>query len=743
MIGAAEIHTAKILIVDDQEVNVRLLDRMLRGDGYTSIASTLDPRAVCAMHAKHHYDLILLDVEMPGMNGFQVMEDLKEVEKDGYLPVLVITARPEHKLRALQAGAKDFVSKPLDIVEVLTRVYNLLEVRLLYGETQRLCEQVLAEQNAQQRLTHALQEAQMERRYRGLLEAAPDAMVVVDEGGTIVLLNAQAEKQFGYPRDELVGRKVKDIIPEGFAERLIADGTRTAAAALAQQMGTGIELTGRRKNGSEFPLELMLSPLENDDGVLVTAAIRDISVRKAAEQQLARMEGRYRGLLEAAPDAMVVVNPRGEIVLLNVRAEKQFGYPRDELVGRKVKDIIPEGFAERLIADGTRTATEALAQQIGTGIELAGRRKDGTVFPLELMLSPLESAEGALVTAAIRDITARIAAAAHLVDRKIMEEALFEEKERVQVTLDSIGDAVLSTDAAGNVTYLNAIAELLTGWSGDEARGRPLDEVFRVVDGATRAPPARNPMRLAIDRNRPVGLAANSILVRRDGFETAIEDSAAPIHGRDGSVIGAVLVFHDVSEARAVALKVSHLAQHDFLTDLPNPVLLNDRITQAIAMARRRQQQLAVLFLDLDHFKRVNDTLGHAAGDKLLQSIAQRLQECVRGSDTVSRKGGDEFVVLLSEIAHAEHAARSAEKIMAAVTASHAVGGEALVVTASIGIAIYPLDGTDAETLIKSADTAMYQAKQNGRNHFSFSSSAMNPGTVERQPVADAALAAR
>jgi PAS domain S-box-containing protein len=263
--------------------------------------------------------------------------------------------------------------------------------------------------------SHDLSESQeSEARYRGLLEAAPDAMVVVNQAGEIVLLNVRAEKELGYSRDELVGQKVKNIIPEGFAERIIADGTRSAAEALAQQIGTGIELVGRRKDGSEFPIEIMLSPLESADGILVTAAIRDISVRKAAESHLARMEARYRGLLEAAPDAMVVVNVAGEIVLLNVRAEKEFGYSRDELVGQKVKNIIPEGFAERIIADGTRSAAEALAQQIGTGIELVGRRKDGSEFPIEIMLSPLESADGILVTAAIRDITERKESDQHL-----------------------------------------------------------------------------------------------------------------------------------------------------------------------------------------------------------------------------------------------------------------------------------------------------------------------------------------
>ena len=242
-------------------------------------------------------------------------------------------------------------------------------------------------------------------------------MVIVNQAGEIVLLNLQAEKQFGYRRDELLGQKVKNIIPEGFAERLVADALRSAEDALAQQIGKGIELIGRRKDGSEFPIEIMLSPLESAEGILVTAAIRDITVRKAAEKHLAQMESRYRGLLEAAPDAMVVVNRRGEIVLLNVQAEKQFGYHRDELVGQRMKNIIPEGFAERLISDGLRSPEDALAQQIGTGIELTGRRKDGSEFPIEIMLSPLESAEGTLVTAAIRDITTRKTAETNLLHK--------------------------------------------------------------------------------------------------------------------------------------------------------------------------------------------------------------------------------------------------------------------------------------------------------------------------------------
>ena len=213
-----------------------------------------------------------------------------------------------------------------------------------------------------------------------------------------------------------------------------------------------------------------------------------------------------------------------------------------------------------------------------------------------------------------------------IIERKAADEALFFEQQRAEVTLNSIGDAVLSTDVQGNVTYLNPVAERMTGWPRQEALGRPLAEVFQIIDATTREP-ARNPMDQAIQLDRIVGLTPNCLLVRRDGLETPIEDSASPIHDRGGQVIGAVIVFKDVSEARAMSLQAVHLAQHDFLTDLPNRMLLNDRLTQAIALARRHGHRLAVLFLDLDRFKHVNDSLGHVIGDTLLQSVARRLAD--------------------------------------------------------------------------------------------------------------------
>src|SRR5580692_2967474 len=371
--------------------------------------------------------------------------------------------------------------------------------------------------------------AQMEGRYRGLLEAAPDAMVVVNQGGEIVLLNVQAEKQFGYRRDELVGQKVKNIIPEGFAERLLADGLRSTEDALAQQIGTGIELTGRRKDGSEFPIELMLSPLASTEGILVTAAIRNISVRKEAERHLAQMESQYRGLLEAAPDAMVVVNQGGEIVLLNVQAEKQFGYRRDELIGQKVTNIIPEGFAERLVADGLRSAEDALAQQIGTGIELTGRRKDGSDFPIELMLSPLASTEGVLVTAAIRNISVRKEAQRHLAQMEGQYRGL----------LEAAPDAMVVVNQGGEIVLLNVQAEKQFGYRRDELIGQKVTNIIPegfaerlVADGLRSAEDA-----LA----QQIGTGIELTGRRKDGSDFPIELMLSPLASTEGVLVTAAI----------------------------------------------------------------------------------------------------------------------------------------------------------------------------------------------------------
>jgi PAS domain S-box-containing protein len=389
--------------------------------------------------------------------------------------------------------------------------------------------------------------ARSEERYRGLLEAAPDAMVVVDAAGKIVLLNVQAEKQFGYSRDELIGHKVTDIIPTGFAERLIADGSRTSAEALAQQIGTGIELIGQRDDGSEFPIEIMLSPLDSPDGMLVTAAIRDISIRKAAEEELARTERRYRGLLEAAPDAMIVVDEDGEIVLLNFQAEVQFGYHRDELIGQRVTNIIPEGFAERQIADALRSAEEALAQQIGTGIELVALRKDGAQFPIEIMLSPLGSPEGILVTAAFREITARKAAEAALLHK--MDELKRSNEELSQFAYIASHD--LQEPLRMVSSYTQLLAKRYAGQLDSDA------DVFIgfAVDGATRM------QRLIQDLLAFSRVGTNKIDLARISSQQALDQALINLSGAIEDS-GAVITSDELPTVRADQMQLVQLFQN-------------------------------------------------------------------------------------------------------------------------------------------------------------------------------------
>ncbi len=293
--------------------------------------------------------------------------------------------------------------------------------------------------------------------------------------------------------------------------------------------------------------------------------------------------------------------------------------------------------------------------------------------------------------------------------------ALQAEKELAQVTLASIGDAVITTDAAGRVTFLNAVAERYVGWGREEAAGRPIADIFHVIDGIS-GQAASDLLDDVLESGALAHAAGQAVLRDRQGKEYRIEESAAPIFSQEGVLLGGVLVFRDVTEKHKAQQKLQWQAGHDALTGLPNRLLLADRFSRAIDKARRNSSLLAVCVLDLDQFKPINDTYGHETGDQLLIQVAERLLHNLRGIDTLSRLGGDEFVILFEDLEDTLALQTPLARILESLSSPFTLGEFHINVSASIGVTVYPPDNSDADTLIRHADQAMYLAKQAGRN---------------------------
>jgi diguanylate cyclase (GGDEF)-like protein/PAS domain S-box-containing protein len=308
---------------------------------------------------------------------------------------------------------------------------------------------------------------------------------------------------------------------------------------------------------------------------------------------------------------------------------------------------------------------------------------------------------------------------------------LREEKEWAQVTLGSIGDGVIATSIEGRVTYMNQVAEQMVGLSQYKAKGQLLEQVLKLVDEISQHSHA-DFLRQALKDKRSVAMPSPAMLLQTNGAPCVIEGMLTPIQGGQAGTIGMVIVFHDISDRQHLIRQLEFQSTHDHLTHLPNRLLLCDRIVQAIAQARRHIEQVALLFLDLDRFKTINDSLGHQVGDQLLKLVAERLSSVIRETDTVCRLGGDEFVLLVAEIEQHEFISQVAEKVLNVLRAPFHVSGYVLSISASIGISLYPDDAADVDVLLKHADLAMYQAKSRGRNNFQFFDATMDLRAARR-----------
>ncbi|MGC2513696.1 MAG: PAS domain S-box protein [Terriglobales bacterium] len=555
-------------------------------------------------------------------------------------------------------------------------------------------------------IRHRKKAAQQELRFAALVQQSDDAIISTDLDGTVTSWNRGAEQTYGYSAAEALGRHISFCYPP---ER------RTKVNAFLQRIANGeaierFDTQRLKKDGTLIDVSLSVSAIEDETGKIVgvSGIARDVTARRRTARQLQLQSA----ALEAAANGIVITDRQGTIVWANHSFTRMTGYSNQEIVGKNPRLLKSEEQPDSCYAKLWSTISSGKVWQG----EIVNRRKDGTTYTEEMTITPVTQETGSetdtYFIAIKRDIT----------ERKKAEEEL----QRLASIVEFSEDAIIGKNIDGVITSWNRGAEKIYGYTRDEVVGRDLSFLL---------PPERQAEIQAIMERVLSGQSIECLETQRltrTGSAIDVSLSVSPIKDASGHIAGASTIARDITQRKVAEKQVQFLAYYDALTGLPNRTLLQDRLAKALASARRQKNKVALLFLDLDRFKTINDSLGHSVGDLVLQQVAERLKKWGREQDTVARVGGDEFLIVLTAVKEPADAAVAAERLMDTMTAEFIAQGRSLSISCSIGIGIFPEHGTDGETLIKNADAAMYCAKENGRNNFQFFTKEMNAQAVER-----------
>jgi len=577
-----------------------------------------------------------------------------------------------------------------------------------YRETTRYTEKdleilVFVAQHIASALEHKRKEDALrenERRYRQMFETNRAVKLLIDpETGAIVDANMAACDYYGYTRDEMKAMRIWNINVRGENE------VRVEMSRAASRERAYFQFRHMRANGEIRDVEIHSGPVDFGGSRVLYSIVHDITERKRAEKALQQSEEKYRVIFDYAPVGIYQSAREGRLVTANVALARMLGYDStDELLTKNLeRDVYFDAYQREELIRHFEPYGYA------NNLELRWKRKDGTPIWVQLNAHAIHSPDGQVYFEGfVYDVT----------ERKLVEETLRKQSAAMTASMDGIG----ILDQRLEFTYVNDSLAKLFGYARpNDLMGRSLCDLYEPHE-QVRFITSIVPM--VQQRGRWRGEAAG---LRREGSVFPQEISLTALGGDS-----MVCVVRDITERTYAEEQIKHLAYHDALTNLPNRLLFKDRLTVALSHANREGSSLAVLFLDLDRFKVINDSLGHNIGDQLLQAVAARLQTCVRESDTVARLGGDEFTVLLPHLHRSDDAVPVAQKIIEAIRHPFHIEGREFFSTTSIGISLFPEDGTDAETLIKNADTAMYQAKEVGRDNYQLFNAHVNAKALQR-----------